>query len=135
MPPTATQTAKTLGQELLWPVTHLSKAIAAADQALKAEPAVKAAVTALLTKIQQTAVDAAAAAAQQGLNITADLAAASAAGALLGYITATFLPAIEAAFTAPATATPKPAKASPPRKPKPAPAPPAPTQAQPEPQP
>lgn len=106
-----------IGKVISWPVTHVLKAIEVADQAVVAEPAIKAAVVGLLNKIEQTGADATAAVAADGLNIPADLAAASAAGALIGYINTTFVPAIKAAVGPVAKAAKAPTPAAPAAKP------------------
>jgi hypothetical protein len=109
--------AADLGKVISWPVTHVLKVIEVADQAVVAEPAVKAAIVGLLTKIEQTGADATAAVAADGLNIPADLASASAAGALIGYINTTFVPAIKAAVGPVVKAAKAPTPAAPTAKP------------------
>lgn len=119
-----------------WPFQKLNVANKIIGAALKDSPALQAAVTNLVTKIEAQAADISAAVAGDGLNFDADAAAIAQAKELYSYVTGTFIPEVKSAIDdvetaaknagppAAATAGAKPAKA-----PKPTPAAAAPAEA------
>lgn len=104
MAPNKTTVLQKIEQVIVSPFAHLDQVIAAINTALKAEPQVKAAITGLLAEIQSEGAMVTAAATVDGLNVPADMAAATGAAALFTYIKSTFIPAIEAAYEAEKTA-------------------------------
>jgi len=90
----------TIGKDIAAPFSHLAQAIAALNTALKAEPAVKTAITGLLSEIQNEGNMITAATTSDGLNVPADVAAATGAAALFTYVKSSFIPAIQSAYNA-----------------------------------
>ena len=87
-----------IGTIIAWPFVHISRVVAILTVSLKDYPAVRAAVIGLVQQVQANAQDIATAAADKGLNLTADEAELQAAIAMWNYIKTVFLPAIETAY-------------------------------------
>jgi len=91
---------KDIEKVVAWPFQKLGIANKIIGAALKNSPALQAAVTALIAKIEAQAADIGAAVAGDGLNFDADAAALAQAKDLYSYVTGTFVPAIKAAVDA-----------------------------------
>jgi hypothetical protein len=89
---------KKIGHAIAWPFVHAEQVIKVLETALTDEPAVKTAVTGLITQIEALTADGAVAVAAKGIDVSDDVATVAAAQTLFKYVTETFLPAIEEAF-------------------------------------
>ena len=89
-----------VGKILEWPFVHAAQVIGVLTVTLTQYPLVRTAVIGLITQIQTNVQDVALAAADKGLNVSADVAELAAAKSLWVYVTQVFMPAIEAAYNA-----------------------------------
>ena len=87
-----------IGKVIEWPFVHGAELAKLLSEALKDEPAVKAAVVGLVQEIGLVTADGAIVVSSAGVNITADMAELAAMKALWTYVTQTFLPAVETAW-------------------------------------
>lgn len=94
-----TQILKKIGAVIEWPFKHAAQLIKTIEDGLKDEPAVKTAIVGLIRQIETVTADAAAATVAKGLDIPEDIQTVQAAETLFRYVTSTFLPAIETAYT------------------------------------
>jgi len=87
-----------IGKGIEWPFVHAAELTKLLSEALKDEPAVKAAVVGLVQEIGLVTADGAIVVSSAGVNVTADMAELVAMKALWTYIAQTFLPAVETAW-------------------------------------
>lgn len=88
-----------IGKGIEWPFVRAGQLIGLLTVALKDEPGVKAAVVGLVQQIEAVTADGAIVIAAKGIDVTADLAEVAQMKALWNYVTGTFLPDVEAAWS------------------------------------
>jgi hypothetical protein len=88
-----------VGHVLDWPFVHAVEVVKVVDTALVDEPKIKLAVTGLLQQIEAVTADGAIAVGTKGLDLPDDIGCVVAAETLFKYVTGTFIPAVDAAFT------------------------------------
>jgi hypothetical protein len=93
---------ETAGKDVLhaveWPFVHAAQMVAVLTEAMKDEPAVKQAIVGLVDRAEGIDVDAVAAIASNGTDLTGDLKALQDAASFFSYFRNSFLPVVEAAY-------------------------------------
>ena len=87
-----------VGHVIAWPFVHAAQVVRVIEDAMKHEPAVKAAVVGLVQQVQAVTAQGAVVVAAEGLNIPADLHELVLAKTLFAYVTSVVLPAVEGAW-------------------------------------